>query len=46
MKFQELRTKKVKLVKAIWRNRAVEETMWELEEEMRKNHPYLFDNPS
>ena len=35
-KFQELRNKKVKLVKVIWRNQDVEEAIWELEEAMRK----------
>ena len=41
-KIQELRNKRVKLVKVIWRNQAVEEATWELEEEMRKNYPELF----
>lgn len=30
-KFQELRTKKLKLVRVIRRNRAIEEATWELE---------------
>ena len=34
-KFQELGNKKVKLVKVIWRNQAVEEATWELEEIMK-----------
>ena len=43
-KLQELRTKKVKLVKVIWKNRAVEEATWELEDEMRRNYSFLFED--
>ena len=43
-KFQELRNKKVKLVKVIWRNPAVEEATWELEEATRKSYPELFQH--
>ena len=35
-KFLELRNKKVKLVKVIWRNQDVKEATWKLEEAMRK----------
>ena len=45
-KLQELRSKEVKLVKVIWKNRNVEEATWELEDEMRKNHPSLFNDQS
>ena len=41
-KFQELRNKKVKLVKVIWRNQAIEEATWELEEAMKEKYPELF----
>ena len=41
-KFQEIRNKKVKLVKVIWRNQAVEEATWELEETMKEKYPELF----
>ena len=41
-KYQELRNKKVKLVKVIWRNQAVEEATWELEEAMKEKYPELF----
>ena len=43
-KVQELRKKKIDLVKVIWRNHKVEEATWELEEEMRKKYPYLFEH--
>ena len=35
-KYQELRNKKVKLVKVIWQNQAVEEATWERKEDMKK----------
>ncbi|XP_057975442.1 uncharacterized protein LOC131162853 [Malania oleifera] len=41
-KEQELRTKKVPLVKVLWRNHAMEEVSWELEEEIRRKYPQLF----
>lgn len=40
-KVQELRTKKVSLVKVLWRNHQVEEATWELESEMQNKHPEL-----
>ena len=43
-KYQELRNKKVKLVKVIWRNQAVEEATWELEEMMKEKYPELFQH--
>ena len=39
---QKLRTKVVPLVKVLWRNHAVEEATWELEETMRAKYPELF----
>jgi len=39
---KELRNKVIPLVKVLWRNHAVEEATWELEEDMRKNFPALF----
>ncbi|XP_057958681.1 uncharacterized protein LOC131151452 [Malania oleifera] len=37
-KEQELRTKKISLVKVLWRNHAVEEVSWELEEDIRQRY--------
>jgi hypothetical protein len=42
-KVQELRTKSIPLVKVLWRNHEIEEASWELEDEIRKNYPSLFD---
>ena len=39
---KELRNKVIPLVKVLWRNHAVKEATWELEEDMRKNFPALF----
>ncbi|XP_057976048.1 uncharacterized protein LOC131163469 [Malania oleifera] len=41
-KEQELRIKKIPLVKVLWRNHAMEEASGELEEEMRQKYPHLF----
>jgi uncharacterized protein Smg (DUF494 family) len=35
-KEQELRTKKIPLVKVLWNNHGIEKTSWELEEEIQK----------
>jgi len=35
-KEQELRTKKIPLVKLLWNNHGIEKTSWELEEEIQK----------
>ncbi|KAM6553468.1 hypothetical protein CsatB_014230 [Cannabis sativa] len=37
-----LRTKTISLVKVLWRNSKVEEATWELETDMRAQHPELF----
>ncbi|KAM6542235.1 hypothetical protein CsatB_006682 [Cannabis sativa] len=37
-----LRTKTIPLVKVLWRNSKVEEATWELESDMRAQHPELF----
>ena len=37
-----LRTKTISLVKVLWRNSKVEEATWELESDMRTQHPELF----
>ena len=37
-----LRNRTISMVKVLWRNHKVEEATWELESEMRKNHPGLF----
>ena len=42
-KVQELRTKSIPLVKVLWRNHEIEEASWELEDEIRKKYPSLFD---
>ena len=39
-----LRHTVVKLVKVQWSNHSVREATWELEEEMREKHPYLFQD--
>ena len=39
---KELRNKKIHLVKVLWCNQSVEESTWELEDEMRKKYPELF----
>ena len=41
-KEKQLRSKIISLVKVLWRNQYIEEATWELEEEMRKNYPQLF----
>ena len=40
-----LRRAVVKLVKVQWSNHSIREATWELEEEMREKHPYLFQDP-
>lgn len=35
--------KKISLVKVLWRSQEVEEASWELESEMQKKHPHLFN---
>ncbi|XP_019244416.1 PREDICTED: uncharacterized protein LOC109224283 [Nicotiana attenuata] len=40
---RKLRNKEITSVKVLWRNQQVEETTWEVEEEMKKNYPYLFE---
>jgi hypothetical protein len=42
-KVQELRTKSILLVKVLLRNHEIEEASWELEDEIRKNYPSLFN---
>ena len=36
----------VKLVKIQWSNHSIREATWVLEEEIRKKHPHLFQDPS
>ena len=38
---RKLRSKKISLVKILWRSDQVEEETWELEEAMRRQHPQL-----
>ena len=40
---QELRNKKISLVKVLWRNHKTEEAIWESEETMRQQYPQLFN---
>ena len=41
-----LRHAVVKLVIVLWRNHSIREATWELKEEMRENHPQLFQYSS
>ena len=41
-KVQTLRNKEIRYVKVLW-DAQTEEMIWELEEEIRKNHPHLFE---
>ena len=41
-KEKQLRRKIISLVKVLWRNQHIEEATWELEDEMQKNNPHLF----
>jgi len=41
-KEKQLRSKNIPLVKVLWRNQNIEEATWELEEEIRKDYPHLF----
>ncbi|XP_027124259.1 uncharacterized protein LOC113769254 [Coffea eugenioides] len=43
-KVKELRTKRIPLIKILWRNHEVEEATWEVEEEIRAKYPELFSN--
>ena len=43
-KEQVLRRRVIPYVKVQWSNHTVREATWELEEEMRKKYPYLFDS--
>ncbi|KAL6129149.1 hypothetical protein ACLB2K_072502 [Fragaria x ananassa] len=40
---QVLKSKSIPLVKVLWRSHQVEEPIWELEEQMRQQYPYLFE---
>ncbi|KAL5542431.1 hypothetical protein UlMin_010141 [Ulmus minor] len=40
---RELRQKKIRLVKVLWKNHEVEEATWEREDEMRTKYPHIFD---
>ncbi|XP_062151906.1 uncharacterized protein LOC133860285 [Alnus glutinosa] len=42
-KEHQLRTKTIPLVKFLWRNHSIEEASWELEQEMQKRFPHLFE---
>ncbi|WMV59231.1 hypothetical protein MTR67_052616 [Solanum verrucosum] len=40
---RKLRTKEVASGKVFWRNQFVEEATWEVEEDMKKRYPHLFE---
>ncbi|WMV25361.1 hypothetical protein MTR67_018746 [Solanum verrucosum] len=40
---RKLRTKEVASVKVLWRNQFVGEAIWEVEEDMKKIYPHLFE---
>ena len=42
-KVQVLRTKNIPLVKVLWQHHSYEEATWELEEDVRRKYPELFD---
>jgi len=41
-KEKQLRSKIIFLIKVLWRSQHIEDAIWELEDEMRKNYPHLF----
>ena len=41
---KELRSKRIPMIKVLWRNSQIEEVTWEREFEMRKKYPDLFLN--
>jgi len=42
---KELRSKKIPIVRILWRNAQIKEETWEREAEMRKKYPNLFELP-
>lgn len=42
---RQLRSKRIDLVKVQWSHRPVEEATWEVESDMRRRYPHLFDSP-
>ena len=43
-KVKELRTKRIPLIKVLWRNHEIEEATWEVEEDIRAKYPELFSD--
>ena len=41
---QVLRSKTMKLVKVLWQHQGVEKAIWEREDTMRANYPFLFED--
>ena len=41
---KRLRNKEIASVKVLWRNKKVESSTWEAEEDMKKRYPYLFSS--
>ncbi|TYJ99748.1 putative 3-hydroxyisobutyrate dehydrogenase-like 3 [Cucumis melo var. makuwa] len=41
---KKLRSREISLVQVLWRNHGVEEATWEREEDMRAQHPKLFED--
>ena len=42
-KVRATRNKEIRMVKVLWKNHGLEEATWELEDEMRKSYPSLFE---
>jgi hypothetical protein len=40
------RNRVIKMCKVQWSNHAEDETTWEREDELKEDHPHLFDDPS
>ncbi|KAK4730141.1 hypothetical protein R3W88_023129 [Solanum pinnatisectum] len=41
---RKLRSKEVASIKVLWRNQFVEEATWEVEEDMKRRYPHLFES--
>ena len=43
-KVKELRSKQIPVLKILWKNHGIEEATWEMDEDMEKKYPELFEN--
>ena len=43
-KVKQLRNREIPMVKVVWRNHGIEEATWEIEEKMKRDYPYLFED--